>query len=63
MPAIKSKIECPVCGMEVSENPKLKVERKGQTFYFCSENDMKEFQKRPHVYAWKEPKGKAGKVA
>ncbi len=51
MPATKNKMKCPVCDMEVDKSSKYKAEYKGQTYYFCSDSDEKEFQKRPHVYA------------
>ncbi len=63
MPATKNKIECPVCGMQVHENPRLKAEHKGQAYYFCSKSDMKKFQRQPQVYAWKEPREHAGKIS
>ncbi len=62
MPATKNRIECPVCGTEVKENPKLKAEHKGQTYYFCTAGDMKEFQRRPQVYTWTEQKGSSRKA-
>ncbi len=51
MPATKVKANCAVCGMEVGKDSKYKADYKGQTYYFCSESDKKEFQKRPQVYA------------
>ncbi len=62
MPA-KSKIECPVCGMKVREDAKLKTEHKGLTYYFCSKGDMKAFQMRPQVYSWKAQHERAGKAS
>ncbi len=61
MPATKIKANCSVCGMNVDS--KFKVDYKGQTYYFCSENDRKEFQKRPQVYAGLERVSKTGKAA
>ena len=58
MPATMTKITCPVCGMDIKKNLKLMAEHKGQTYYFCSQNDMKKFKQQPQVYAWKEPAGK-----
>ncbi len=63
MRATKNKIECPVCGMKINENPRLRAEHKGQAYYFCGENDKKEFQRRPQVYSWKEHMGKTGRAA
>ncbi len=63
MPATKNKTKCPVCGMAVDQDSEFKADHKGQTYYFCSENDRKEFRKRPQVYAWKEHPSKAGKAA
>jgi YHS domain-containing protein len=52
MPATKHKvINCAVCGMELGKDPAHKANYKEQTFYFCSDSDEKEFEKRPHVYA------------
>lgn len=41
----------PVCGMTVNAttNP-LKVEHKGQTYYFCSRGCMLDFQEDPERY-------------
>lgn len=63
MPARKVKMNCSVCGMDVARDSKFKADYKGQTYYFCSENDKKEFQKRPHVYAGLERVSKTGKAA
>ncbi len=52
MPATKSKvINCSVCGMELGKDSEHKAYYKEQTYYFCSDSDKKEFEKRPHVYA------------
>lgn len=53
MRATKVKASCSVCGMDVEpgSGSKFKAEYKGQTYYFCSDSDKKEFQKRPQVYA------------
>lgn len=51
MPAAKKKANCPVCESEVKLDSKFKSDYKGQTYYFCSSKDQKEFQNRPHVYA------------
>ncbi len=63
MPAIKNKLNCSVCGMDLSPNTGIKSEYKGQTYYFCSENDKKEFDKRPQVYAGMERVNKTHKAA
>ncbi len=34
----------PICGMEVDESTQLRVERDGETFYFCSEHCRDRFQ-------------------
>ncbi len=57
MPA-KSKLTCPVCGMEVDQNPEFKTGHQGQTYYFCSEEDKKEFQKHPSTHLRKESEKK-----
>ncbi len=52
MSATKNKvITCSVCGMELGKDSKHKADYREQTYYFCSESDKKEFEKRPHVYA------------
>ena len=61
MPATKIKANCSVCGMDV--NSKFKADYKGQTYYFCSENDKMEFQKRLQVYAGLERVSKKSKAA
>ncbi len=47
---VKEQIKCPVCGMDVNENSEFKVSREGETCYFCSEEDKKEFQAHPPKY-------------
>ena len=37
----------PICGMTVDESTSLRVERDGQTFYFCSEHCRKKFLAQP----------------
>ena len=47
----------PVCGMKIEitdETPK--VEYKGKTYYFCMEDDRKEFLKNPEKYIKEEHK-------
>lgn len=41
-----------VCGMEV-KNTKISSSYKGVTYYFCSENCKKEFEKNPEKYVGK----------
>ncbi len=47
----KNKINCSVCDMEIQSDSKYKSDYKGKTYYFCSDSDKQEFEKRPHVYA------------
>ena len=62
MPATKVRMNCSVCG--AGGNAQFKADYKGQTYYFCSESDKKEFQKHPQVYAGMERVSKtAGKAA
>ena len=56
MPASKQNIHCPVCGMVVDENSEFTASRAGEMYYFCSEEDKKEFQKNPNKYIGKEKK-------
>ncbi len=63
MPATKNKMNCSVCGMEVSQDSKLKADYKGRSYYFCSDSDKKEFEKHPQVYAGIEHVGKTSKAA
>ncbi len=52
MPATKNRvINCSVCDTTLGKDPEFKTDYKGQTYYFCSDSDKKEFEKRPHVYA------------
>ena len=59
--------EDPVCGMEVDQGKARAAGRtadyKGQTHYFCSSKDRKEFQDRPHVYAGILRVSKTGRAA
>ena len=43
----------PVCGILVDKDPKLSVNHKGETYYFCSRADMDKFQKEPEKYVKK----------
>ena len=36
-----------VCGMEIDENKAVKINYKGETYYFCSPNCMEKFKKSP----------------
>jgi YHS domain-containing protein len=40
----------PVCGMMVETATAAKTEYKGKTYYFCSIDDKKEFDKAPSSY-------------
>ncbi len=45
------KIHDPVCGMEIDpKNAFAKREHMGQTFYFCSQSCVDQFDKNPHNY-------------
>jgi Cu+-exporting ATPase len=45
------KVHDPVCGMEIdSQNAFAKREHMGQTFYFCSQSCVDQFDKDPHHY-------------
>ena len=40
----------PVCGMEVdTDQPSLKLEHDGTTYWFCGKGCMLEFQRRPRA--------------
>ncbi len=42
----------PVCGMDVlPESAEGKAEYQGKTYYFCSDQCMREFQREPAKYA------------
>jgi YHS domain-containing protein len=45
----------PVCGMEVDKANAPTTTYKGQTYYFCSEDDKAEFLENPEQYAAKKP--------
>jgi membrane fusion protein, copper/silver efflux system len=49
--------ECPVCGMEVDQTKAkaagLTSEFRGQTYYFCADEDKTKFDKEPTKYTWK----------
>jgi YHS domain-containing protein len=63
MSSTKNKMHCSVCGMEVKKDSRFKADYKGETYYFCSNNDKKEFQNRPQVFAGIERVSKTGKAA
>ncbi len=44
------KVKDPVCGMEVETTTEFRSEHMGKTYYFCSENCKKEFEKDPHRF-------------
>ncbi len=43
----KSMSKDPICGMTVDETTALHAERKGKTFYFCSDPCRKQFLSTP----------------
>jgi YHS domain-containing protein len=45
-----TKAQDPVCGMTVATDTALKSDFKGKTYYFCSIDDKKEFEKSPSAY-------------
>jgi YHS domain-containing protein len=50
-PAAEAKeAQDPVCGMMVNTATAQKSEFKGKTYYFCSLDDKKEFDKAPATY-------------
>jgi YHS domain-containing protein len=51
--AATAKLVDPVCGMEVDKATALTATYKGQTYYFCSEDDKAKFLKNPEQYAAK----------
>lgn len=51
--ATTAKITDPVCGMEVDKANAPTATFKGQTYYFCSEDDKAKFLKNPEQYAAK----------
>ena len=50
-----AKVLDPVCGMEVETADAPTTTYKGQTYYFCSDDDKEEFLKNPEQYAGKKP--------
>jgi YHS domain-containing protein len=48
-PAVKE-AQDPVCGMSVDTATAPKTEFKGKTYYFCSIDEKKEFDKAPSTY-------------
>ncbi|NIR52582.1 YHS domain-containing protein [candidate division KSB1 bacterium] len=41
----------PVCGMKIEkENAAAQVEHKGETYYFCMEDDKVAFEQNPEKY-------------
>jgi YHS domain-containing protein len=48
-------VKDPVCGMKIDPaTAKGKIEHKGKTYYFCSDDCKAKFQKEPAKYAEKE---------
>jgi YHS domain-containing protein len=47
------KAQDPVCKIMVVKDPKLSVNYKGETYYFCSKEDMAKFRKEPEKYVAK----------
>lgn len=43
-------VQDPVCGMNVNPASSPKSEYKGKSYYFCSLDDKKEFDKAPSTY-------------
>ena len=43
----------PVCGLTVDKHPELSMTYKGETYYFCSDADLKKFKDSPSKYAKK----------
>ena len=43
----------PVCGLTVDKHPELSWTYKGETYYFCSDADLKKFKDSPNKYAKK----------
>ena len=52
MADLKNKERCPVCGMDVRTDT-IKSEYKGNAYYFCDENDKKQFMGNPGKYIGK----------
>jgi YHS domain-containing protein len=50
-----AKVVDPVCGMEVNRANAPTAIYKGQTYYFCCEEDKAKFVKNPEQYAGKKP--------
>ena len=48
-----AKLVDPVCGMEVDKATATTATYKGQTYYFCSEDDKSKFLKNPEQYTAK----------
>jgi YHS domain-containing protein len=46
----KKEAQDPVCGMMVEKATAPKSEFKGKTYYFCSIDEKKEFDKAPSTY-------------
>lgn len=43
--------DCPVCGMDVDDSdPPAKTEHEGETYTFCGEGCLNDFQNDPEQY-------------
>ncbi len=46
----------PVCGMAIDRhNPPARMEYRGRTYLFCSEDCRRQFEKHPERYATEQP--------
>jgi len=48
----------PVCGLTVDKLPELSYSYKGETYYFCSNADLKKFSEAPEKYVKKPNSGR-----
>lgn len=46
----KGQVQDPVCKLWVDKNKDLSYTYKGETYYFCSDTDMKSFKDNPTKY-------------
>jgi YHS domain-containing protein len=46
----KEKVQDPVCKLWVEKNKDLSYTHKNETYYFCSDTDMKSFKDNPAKY-------------
>jgi YHS domain-containing protein len=54
--AAAKEVNDPVCGMTVDPKTSEKTDYKGKSYYFCSMEDKKEFDKNPDKYLAKTDK-------